>query len=234
MNDTQLSPTLVKEAKSLFDMGAHLGHKKNRLHPKARKYVYKIMNGVSIIDLSMTVTMLDKAKKQLKELAKEEKVLLVVATKKIISQFTAETCEKNKVAYITSKWLPGLLTNFDTIIKNVKSMNDLRTEKESGAWDKYVKHERISLDKKLSKLEKFYKGLTNITKKPDALLIVDIKKEKNAVKEGTTHQLPLICVVDTNSNPELVDTPIIVNDDSPSVMQHVITDLVEAYASGRG
>ena len=226
-------PPIDAETQTLFELGAHLGHKKNRLHPKARKFVYKILNGVSIIDLTMTVKHLAAAKKILAQYAKDEKVLLVVATKKIAAQYAAELCGSYNIPYITTKWLPGLLTNFDTIIKNVKKMNTYREQKLNGEWEKFVKHERVNLDKQLSKLEKFYAGLTNLTKKPDIIFVVDMKKEKNAVNEAAMNNIPVVAIADTNSNPDSVQYPIVINDDSALVMQYIIKDIVEAYSEAK-
>ena len=177
MTEQTLTAKQTQEIERLFQLGAHLGHKKNRLHPKARKFIYKIVNGVSIIDLTKTVTHLDTAKKLLKEYAKEGKVILVVVTKKVANHEAYEICKTNDIPCITTKWLPGLLTNFETIMKNVKKLQTYKEQQITGEWDKFVKHERIQLSKEMVKLEKLYGGLLNLKKKPDALFIVDIKKE---------------------------------------------------------
>jgi small subunit ribosomal protein S2 len=219
--------------KHLFSLGAHLGHKKNRLHPKARKYIYQIVNGVSIIDLTITVDKLAKAKQFLNEAAKENKTVLVVATKKVTNQMVADICKAQGIPYITTKWLPGLLTNFSTIIQNVKKLQTLTDEKGRGEWDKFVKHERIQLDKQLRRLDRFYGGLLNLVKKPDVILLVDSRKEKNALNEAKMNTIPVVGVIDTNSDPDLVDFPILVNDDSPSVLDHIMQDLLKSYTDNR-
>src|SRR3989344_1628675 len=114
-----MNKTLVdaSEVQKLFEVGLHLGHKKNRLHPKAKKFVYKIESGVSIIDLTITARQLDEAKAFLKKSAEEGKSLLIVATKKVASQYAKDLCKEHNIPFITNKWLPGLLTNFETIIK---------------------------------------------------------------------------------------------------------------------
>ncbi|MEN9327404.1 MAG: 30S ribosomal protein S2 [Chitinophagales bacterium] len=233
MNEQTLTAKQTQEVERLFQLGAHLGHKKNRLHPKARKYIYKIVNGVSIIDLTKTVTYLDSAKALLKQYAKEGKTLLVVVTKKVANHEAFEICKANDIPSITTKWLPGLLTNFETIMKNVKKLQTYKDQQTTGEWEKFVKHERIQLSKEMTKLEKLYGGLLQLKKKPDAMFIVDIKKEKNAVTEAKKNNLPIIAVVDTNSNPDQVDVPIVVNDDSPAVVQSVIQDLLQTYIKGR-
>jgi len=230
---TNITAAETREVEKLFGLGAHLGHKKNRLHPKARRFIYKIVNGVSIIDLTKTVKYMANAKKALVKAGEENKVVLVVATKKVASHETAEAAREYGIPYITAKWLPGFLTNFETIIKNVRKMNDLRTQQVAGEWEKFVKHERIKLSKELIRLEKLYGGLSELTKRPDMLFVVDIRKEKNAVSEARRNKIPIVALADTNSNPDQVDFPIVVNDDSPAVTQAVIGDLLKAYASGK-
>lgn len=220
----------TNEIEQLFNLGAHLGHRKSHVHPKSYKYIYKIVNGVSIIDLTKTVELLNKAKAFMEQQAKEGKSILVVATKKNISAFASEICTSHKIPHTTSKWLPGLLTNFDTIIKNVKKMEEMRSNRDLGAWDQFVKHERTRMSKELYKLERFYRGLEGMRKRPDIIFIIDVRKEKNALKEAQTFKLPVVAIVDTNANPETVDYPIIMNDDAPEVVQHVLTDLLGIYA----
>ncbi|MFA5770414.1 MAG: 30S ribosomal protein S2 [Patescibacteria group bacterium] len=220
-----------KKVKELFEAGSHLGHKSNRVHPKTNKYIYSFENGVSIIDLTQTVDYLEKAKKYVSELGTSGKVLLVVCTKKIASSLTKELCVKNNLPFINTKWPAGLLTNFEMIIKNVKKLNSMKEEKEKGEWSKFVKHEQVKLDKDLNKLEKFYGGIANLKKLPDALFIVDIKKEKNSVKESGEMKIVTVAVTDTNVNPDPINYPIPGNDDSITSIEYFLKEIIEAYAS---
>ncbi len=222
--------TLVKE---LFEAGLHLGHKKNRLHPNARKYVYKIESGISIIDLTKTAEQLEKAKAFLKKIASEEKVLLVVTTKKVASQLAKELSTKHDIPHIVTKWLPGLLTNFETLIKNVKRLKELKEEKENGTWEKLTKQEVSKLNKQLAKLEKFYGGLGAMEKMPDAIFALDSKKERNVVLEAGKMGIPVVAVIDTNSDPSEVDYPIVANDDSPAAVTYLLTELIEEFAKAK-
>ena len=194
-----------KKIEELFTAGAHLGHKSNRVHPKTNKYIYTFENGVSIIDLNKTADHLEKAKVFVSELGTNKKILLVVCTKKIASNLTKELCIKNNLPYINTKWPAGLLTNFEMIIKNVKKLNSMKEEKEKGEWNKFVKHEQVKLDKDLNKLEKFYEGIATLKKLPDALFIIDIKKEKNSVKESGEMKILTIAVTDTNADPDPIN-----------------------------
>jgi len=219
----------TKEIEKLFEVGAHLGHKKNRLHPKARKYVYKMVNGVAVIDLTQTAEQLHNAKEYLKEATKNGKSLLVVGTKRVASQFVQEYCKKNAIPHITTKWMPGLLTNFETLSKNTKKMIDYETGKADGSWDQFVKHERTKMQKDLNRLKRLYGGIEDMKKKPDILFIIDIKREKNALKEAKQNGIPVIAITDTNTNPDTVDYPVVANDDSPSSAHYVIESILSAY-----
>ena len=212
----------------LFNAKAHLGHKSNRVHPKAKKYIYSIENGVSIIDLTQTVTQLEKAKQFISQLTADKKCFVIVATKKIAADFVKKTAQESKLHFITIKWPAGLLTNFDIISKNMKKLNTMKKEKENGDWNKFVKHEQIQLDKELNKLEKFYGGLAGLEKLPDALFIIDTKKEKNAVIEAKKMNIPVVALSDTNTNPNLVDFPIVGNDDSLSSIEYFVKDIISA------
>ncbi len=218
-----------KKVEELFAAGSHLGHKSNKIHPKAKKYIYTIDHGSSIIDLSQTVKLLDNAKEFVATLAKNKKTLLVVVTKRVALGFVNELCKKNGLPYITVKWPAGLLTNFDMIVKNVKKLKSMKEEKEKGEWNKFVKHEQIKLQKKLNKLEKFYGGIASLEKLPDAVFIVDVKKEKNAVKEAVEKKLPIVAIVDTNVDPVHINYPIPGNDDAATSIEYFVKEIVEAY-----
>ncbi len=225
-----LNKTQMNEIEKLFELGAHLGHKKSRLDPKAKKNVYKIENGTSIIDLTKTVEQLEKANNFLKEAAKEGKTVLVVGTKKVASSFLKEYCAEKNIPYMTSKWLPGMLTNFETLINNVKKLKSLKHDRDTGAWEKLVKHERTEHSKEISKLEKLYGGLESLEAKPDIVIVVDPKKEKNAVKEAQTFKIPVVALVDTNANPETIDYPVVANDDAAEVVEYIMTSLLSTFA----
>ncbi len=217
----------------LLAAGVHFGHKKWRIHPKSQKYIYKIDRGASIIDLFKTAEELDKAKQFVFDLAQEKKTLLVVGTKKQAKAIVLELCEKNNIYYIASKWIGGFLTNFDEILKNVKKMRDLKKEKAEGEWNKLPKHEMVKLDKELVKLERVYRGVENLEKLPDALFIIDIKKEHTAVIEARRRDIPTIAIVDTNCDPRLVDYPIPGNDDALTSISFLTKEIVVSYTEGR-
>lgn len=218
-----------EEVTKLFEAGVHLGHKINRVHPRTKKYIYTVESGVSIIDLTKTVVNLTKAREFVSKLADDKKKLLVVVTKKIVAQAIRELCEKNKISYITVKWPAGLLTNFESIKKNILTLRDMKKEKESGDWDKYVKKEQTVLAKKMNRLNRLYGGLADLEKLPDALFVVDVKKEKNAIAEARRMKIPTIAIIDTNADPEKIEFPIMGNDDSPESIIYLVNEIVAAY-----
>jgi len=221
------SSNIEKKVQELFNRGAHLGHRKNRIHPKAKKFIYKIVNQQSIIDLNQTVIFLQKAKKFFNQLKKENKTILFVATKKNVTSIVEKICQENNLFYLTNKWPPGFLTNFETFLKNnIQKMQKMREEKEKGEWEKFLKHERLKLEKQLKKIEKIYRGVFSMKTIPDALFIIDVKREKNAVTEAKKTKIPIIAIVDTNVNPDLVDYPIPANDDSAETIEYIIKELV--------
>ncbi len=222
----------LSEVQKLFEAGLHLGHKKNRLHPKARKFVYRIEQGVSIIDLTLTAKQLELAENYLKSLRSEEKTLLIVATKKVAAEATKKLSQEHGISFITNKWLPGLLTNFETIIKNVKKLEELKEQKDDESWEKLTKHERGKIQKHIARLERFYGGITKLTKRPDAVLVIDVKKETNAVVEARKSGIPVVGIADTNADPDEVDYPIVANDDSPIAVEFLIQRLVASYVKG--
>jgi small subunit ribosomal protein S2 len=218
-----------KQIEELFKLNAHLGHKSNRVHPKAKKFIYRMENGVSIIDLVKTVQLLKEAQKFVSDLKAQSKKILFVVTKKNVAFLVEKICQTNNLPYITTKWPAGLLTNFETLLKNINKLKSLQEEKETGGWNKFVKHEQVKLQKKLNRLKKFYGGIISLDRLPDALVIVDIKKEKTAVMEAIKMQIPIIAVVDTNVNPEKIQYPIPANDDSPETIEYIIKELVQSY-----
>jgi len=218
---------IEKKVEELFSRGAHLGHRKNRIHPKAKKFIYKIENQQSIIDLNQTIIFLEKAKNFFNQLKKEDKKILFVATKKNLAPIIEKICKENNLFYLTNKWPPGFITNFETFLKNnIQKMQKMQEEKEKGEWEKFVKHERIKIEKKLKKIEKIYCGVYSMKKIPDAIFIIDLKREKNALIEAKKTNIPIIAIVDTNVNPELVDYPIPANDDSTEAVEYIIKELV--------
>src|SRR3989338_5291298 len=217
------------DTQDLLTAGLHLGHKKQRTHPKTNKYIYNYEKGVAIFDLFKTQTQLNTALAYLKELKKDNKNLIIVATKNTISDSISQLAKDANIEYLTDKWIGGFLTNFSTIKKNIDNINEQIKQRDSGEWDKLIKHERLALEKQLNKNLRVYKGVLTLTKIPTAMFIIDIKKEKNAVSEASKTGVKTIAVCDSNVNPELVDYPISANDDALSSVEFITRLIIEAY-----
>lgn len=216
-------------AEELFNAGVHIGHKRQKVHPKAKKYIYTLNQGVSIIDVYKTAELLNSACEYISKLAREKKSLLIVATKRQAKGFIEGASERENLYYLTTKWIPGFLTNFSEMKKNLKKIKKMKDERDSGEWSKYPKHEQIKMEKKLNRIDLVYKHVENMTSLPDALFVVDIKRELNAVKEANSLSIPVVGICDTNANPSLVTYPIVANDDAPSSLEIIINAILTAF-----
>jgi small subunit ribosomal protein S2 len=217
----------------LLAHGLHFGHKAQRVNPRAHKYIYKIENGISIIDLFKTAEELDKALDFVQKLGEENKTLLFVATKKQAKAVVNKLAKEHNVNFLTNKWVAGFLTNFDEIRKNTKKLVSMKEDKENGVWAQFPKHERFKLEKQLQRIAKNYEGVSTMDKLPDAMFLVDIKHEANAVGEAKDKNIPTVAIVDTNSDPYLVKYPIPANDDALSSIEYVVTKIMETYAKAK-
>lgn len=209
--------------------GLHLGHQKNKIHPKAQKFIHSYQKGTSIIDLFQTAEKLTAAVEYVKTLSEEGKSLMVVATKKVARKPVSELCAENNIPYMTNKWVAGLMTNFQEVSLNIKKMNDLKIAQEVNQFGDLPKHERIQLEKKLNKITSIYGGVAKVEKLPDAVFIIDIKKEKNALKEAIQSGIPTIAIVDTNVSAEGVTYPIPANDDAVTSVTFIMEAIADAF-----
>lgn len=217
----------------LLAHGLHFGHKAQRVNPRAHKYIYKIENGISIIDLFKTAEEMDRALEYVTKLGEEGKTLLIVATKKQARSIVNKLAKEHSVNFLTHKWVGGFITNFEEIRKNTKKLVTMKEEKEQGVWNQFPKHERFKLEKQLQRIAKNYEGVSSLEKLPDAIFIVDTKHEANAVSEAKDKKIPTIAIVDTNSDPYQVTYPIPANDDAMSSIEYIVTKVIEAYASAK-
>lgn len=217
----------------LLAAGVHFGHKQWRIHPKSKRFIYKIERKASIIDLFKTAEELDRARQFVYDLAKAGKILLVVATKKQAKEEVATLAVQYGVPYLTNKWIGGFLTNFEEVSKNIKKMQQFKKDETEGAWTDLPKHEIVKMRKDLVRVERIYKGVDSLTKAPDCLFIIDIKKENSAVLEAKRLNTPTVAIADTNSDPTLVDYPIPGNDDAVTSIHYLANAILESYAKGR-
>jgi small subunit ribosomal protein S2 len=192
--------------KDLLEAGVHFGHQTKRWNPKMKKFIFTARSGIYIIDLQKTLKCL--------EIACQKVTLLFVGTKKQAQDVIKEEAQKCGALYVTERWLGGMLTNFQTIRLNLKRLKDLERMKEDGTYEKLTKKEGLRLEKERVKLEKVLGGIKDMTRPPGLIFVVDAKKERIAVAEANKLGIPLVAILDTNSDPDPIDFPIAGNDDA--------------------
>ena len=218
--------------KELLEAGVHFGHLKKKWNPKMSPYVFMEKNKIHIIDLNKTISKLDEACRSLKQIAKSGKKILFVATKKQAKTIVAESAKSLNMPYITERWPGGLLTNFSTIRKSIKKMNSIDSMKEDGTFDTLSKREKLQIERTREKLELNFGSIENMNRIPEAIFVVDINKEHIAVAEANKLGMRSYAMVDTNTNPKLVNFPIPANDDSTKSISKIMHIISEAIAEG--
>lgn len=198
----------------LLDAGVHFGHLRRKWNPAMAPYIFMEKEGIHIIDLQKTQVKLDEASSALKQIAKSGRKVLFVATKKQAKDIVAELVQKVNMPYVTERWPGGMLTNFPTIRKAVKKMSSIDKMATDGTYDNLSKREKLQIARQRAKLEKNLGSIADLTRLPAAMFIVDISKEHIAVHEARRLNIPIFAMVDTNSDPNLVDFPIPANDDA--------------------
>jgi len=210
--------------------GLHFGHRTSNINPKIKQYIFGTRNTIHIFDLEKTAEKMKEALKFVKELASENKVLLVVGTKIQVKKMVEELAIDCNLPYVNERWLGGTFTNFDTILKRIEYFKSLEKKKKEGELDKYTKKERAKIDKILQVLERKIGGIRNLTKLPDAILVLDMKKDLLAVKEARMKGVKIIGIADTNVDPELADYPIPANDDAISSVKYILNKIKEVIS----
>jgi len=200
--------------KELLDAGVHFGHQTKRWNPKMKPFIFDARNGIHIIDLSKTLSQLDAACNFLSSTLAKGGKLLFVGTKKQAQQAVKETAKECGQFYVTERWLGGTLTNFATIKKSIGRLKQIEKIEADGTINQYVKQEQSMIRREAARLVKFFDGIRSMEKHPAAMFVVDIKREHNAVAEARRLKIPVVAIVDTNCDPDLVDYPIAGNDDA--------------------
>lgn len=228
-----MSSEPVVTLSQLLDAGVHFGHQTRRWNPKMRRFIHGEKNGIYIIDLRKTLTGIDQAFRYVRSLSQRGGTVLFVGTKKQTQDPIAEYAIKCNMPYINQRWLGGMLTNFQTILGRVKKMRELEDLKARGAFDAMPKKEALLLSRELEKLQTNLGGIRNLTKLPDAIFVIDTKKEHIAVTEANRLHIPIIAVVDTNCDPDLIQYVIPGNDDAIRAGQVMCRVIAEAIKEGR-
>lgn len=217
----------------LLEAGVHFGHQVRRWNPKMSKYIFTAREGIHVIDLGKTVEKLEEACDFVRKVGEDGGKILFLASKKQARDIIAEEAQKAGTWYINERWIGGLLTNWEQTSKTIKKLFDLREKKETGAFGDRTKKENLLIDRDIAKLERLYGGLGKIEKLPEALFVVDVKKEENACREARAKGIPVVAICDTNTNTSLVDYVIPGNDDATRAISIVVEAIGAAYKEGR-
>jgi small subunit ribosomal protein S2 len=221
--------------KELLEAGVHFGHQVRRWNPKMKEYIFGERNGIYIIDLQKTQKMFREAIQFMTNLIAEDrgKTVLFVGTKRQAQDAVREEAERSGMFYVNQRWLGGLLTNFQTVQKSIKRLKDLDVMQTDGRYEKLTKKERIKLDRERLGLEKVLSGIKGMTRLPDSVFIIDVRKEEIAVAEANKLGIPVIAVVDTNCSPEGVDYVIPGNDDALRAVRLFASRIADAVLEGQ-
>lgn len=203
------------EYKNLLDAGVHFGHLTRKWDPRMAPYIFMEKNGIHIIDLNKTLACLDEACTAIKAIVRSGRKVMFVATKKQAQEIVSEEARRLKMPFVTDRWLGGMLTNFATVRKSIKKMGQIeKMLKDEETFKALAKRERLMMTRDKEKMERVLGGITDLTRLPAALFVVDVKREHIAVAEAKRLGIPVFAMCDTNSNPDLVDFPVPANDDA--------------------
>ncbi|GIN61555.1 30S ribosomal protein S2 [Robertmurraya siralis] len=223
----------VISMKQLLEAGVHFGHQTRRWNPKMKKYIFTERNGIYIIDLQKTVKKVEEAYNWVKELAANGGTVLFVGTKKQAQDSVKEEAERSGMYYVNQRWLGGTLTNFETIQKRIARLKDIERMSEDGTFEVLPKKEVVGLRKEQERLEKFLGGIKDMKQLPDALFIIDPRKERIAVAEAHKLNIPIVGIVDTNCDPDEIDVVIPANDDAIRAVKLLTGKMADAILEAK-
>jgi len=220
------------QVQELLDAGVHFGHLTRKWNPNMAPYIFMERNGIHIIDLQKTIFKMNEAAEAMKKIAASGRKILFVATKKQAKEIVAEYAGKVNMPYITERWPGGMLTNFVTVRKAIKKMQNIDKMKVDGTFETLSKRERLQIDRQREKLEKDLGSIADMNRLPAAIFIVDVIREHIAVSEARKLNIPTFAMVDTNSNPQLIDYPIPANDDASKSIAKIMEFVTGAIKDG--
>ncbi len=222
-----------KTIDSMFTAGAHFGLGRSRRHPTVAPFIFGTKNSTDIFDLEKTEALLNKTRSFIALLAKEGKTVLFVGGKKEASQIVKNTAQSLNMPYVDGRWIGGTITNFGQVRKRIERYEKLTSDKEKGELAKYTKRERMLIDKEIASLEKMFYGIVSLKKAPDALFIIDPRREKIALKEATDFNIPVIALCSSDCNISDVKYPIVGNDTSRTSIQYFLNEISTAYQTSK-
>ncbi len=218
----------------LLKAGVHFGHQTRRWNPKMRRFIFAERNGIHIIDLQKTLRQIELAQKLAREVILRGDNVLFVCTKRQLSAIVKEEAERASALYVTERWLGGLLTNFQTVKKQIRRLKDLETGSETGGeFENYTKKEQLLMTRQRDKLAKNLSGIKNMTRIPGLMFVIDSKKERIAVSEANKLGIPLVAIVDTNADPDVITVPIAGNDDAIRSVDLITKAIADAIVEAR-
>jgi len=223
----------ILNIEKMQEAGLHFGHRVSNLHPKMKPYVSVIKNNVHMIDLEKTAQEFERALKYISTLASQGKTVLFVGTKIQVKELVKNTAESCNMPYVVERWMGGTFTNFGTISKRVAYFKELEDKKTAGGLEKYTKKERSLFDRELEILRKKFEGIRNMIKLPEAVLILDLKKDLTCVREAKIKGIKIIGIVDTNIDPTLADYLIPANDDAISSVRYILDKVQETIVAAK-
>ena len=221
------------ELRALLEAGVHFGHQTRRWNPKMRRFIFAERNGIYIIDLSKTLRQIHKAKELVAGVAGQGKKILFVCTKRQLKEVVQEEAERCGQYFVTNRWLGGTLTNFRTMKRGLKRLKEIERMRQDGTFDLLPKKEVISIEREYEKLFHNLGGIADMEEVPGAVFVVDAKKETIAVREANKLGIPLIAIVDTNADPDLIDVPIAGNDDAIKSVRLITAHIADAILEAR-
>ncbi len=225
--------TTFPEIEEMFNAGVHYGYGKSRRHPSVSSYIYATKNNGDIIDLEKTSTMLSEACEFVKSLGAQNKTILFVGTKPEAKELVKSTAESLSMPYVVERWIGGILSNFSEIKKRIAVLETYRKDNKEGELEKYTKKERSMMAKKMDKLTKYYSGLIGFKKAPDAIFIIDAKKEHIATTEARKGEVPIIALINSDSDIKHIKYPIVGNDASIPSIKLFTETIARAYKTGQ-
>jgi len=231
-NKSKTESKYLVPLEDLLAAGCHFGHQIRRANPKMAEYIYDQRDKVHIFDLAQTAKALAEACEFVQDLVAHGGKICLVGTKRQAKAIIKEESKKTGMPYIYERWLGGIITNWQQIKKSIKKLTEMKQKKETGEYDQYTKKENVLIDREITKLERFFGGLTSLTDLPEVLFVVDPIREATAVKEAHSAGVKVVAIADSNANPDLIDYPIPANDDAVRSIKLIVSKLSEAIMAG--
>ncbi|MEL7672304.1 MAG: 30S ribosomal protein S2 [Chloroflexota bacterium] len=218
--------------KALLETGVHFGHRSRKWNPKMKPYIFTERNGIHIIDLQQTLAYIDEIYAMVREIVADGGSILFVGTKRQAQETIAQEATRCNMPYVNQRWLGGTLTNWRTVRERLETMKRLERQRDEGAFDRLTKKEQMLLDREIDKLHLRFGGMRNMSRLPDALFVVDVRREVTAVKEANILNIPVIALVDTNCDPDPIDYVIPANDDAIRAIRLLTSKIADAALEG--